>query len=246
MPSRRRKTKYRKKRWTKPIEPAPWLWAAFVLDLAIGLIFSPATSLHTLRVTGSRPYDRERLGQIAQSTKGVPALRLDRNSVQSSVLQNLAVERVEFRANLFGRGVLDVVYRTPVARIEGADGLYLSDTGVVFPSPAVLPLKGKVSPPTGVRGENLSVFGAWRSGATAKMCDNIRRRLPDLEWRLVVEQAGYVSLELAEGGVVEFVSFDDTEKKVAKLAQVLRDDPKLFERAKRLNLSSPMKPTFAP
>ncbi|HXH60445.1 MAG TPA: hypothetical protein VNI20_03725 [Fimbriimonadaceae bacterium] len=247
MPSKRRKSKARKtKRFVKPADPAPWLWSILAVNILIGLLFSPVTSLATLRVDGANPIDQEAIGAIVQSAKGAPALRVDRNTIQSAVERISSIEQASLRVNVFGRGVLTLNYRTPIATVAGSPDTYLSDSGTVYVSHAKKSLKGVVEPPAPTNAQNLSVFGAWRSAAAAKMCENMVQRLPDLEWRLVVAQAGYVSLQLSDGGIVEFVSFDDTETKVAKLAEILHSDPKLFQKHKKLNLSSPLKPTVEP
>jgi hypothetical protein len=160
-------------------------------------------------------------------------------------MEHPAVERAEYRANLFGRGVLELTYRRPVASVANTEGLYLSSRGALFQWPDPVGLKVTVEPPFDLDGQNLAVFGSWRSGTAALMCENVGERLPDMEWRLVVSRTGFVSLVPTSGGTVEFGSFDGAEGKVQTLVNILRDDPGLLTRVRELNLSS-TKPVFVP
>ncbi|MCH8979890.1 MAG: hypothetical protein IH945_11705 [Armatimonadetes bacterium] len=244
MPSRRRRRR-RQKRWVRPIEPAPWLWGALALNLVVGLVFSPATAMSHLRIVGAQPYDRDRLADIAERIQHRPLLRVNGQAVQSEALENTAVVSASYRANLFGRGVLTVRYRRPVAAIVGRERLYLSDRGTIFSSPHDFALTMSVDPPIDVDEENLAVFSGWQGGAAARMCVSITELLPRSEWLLKVSPTGYVRLE-SDGGVVEFGSFDKSEQKVRKLADILSDDPDMLSSVTSLNLSEPTEPSYVP
>ena len=198
-----------------------------------------------LRIVGAQPYDRDRLAKIAQGIQRRPLLRVNKQSVRSEVLENPAVASASYRANLFGRGVLTVRYRRPVAAIAGRDGLYLSDRGTIFSSPREYALTMAVEPPIDADETNLAVFSGWQGGAAARMCVSITERLPKSEWLLTVSPTGYVSL-VSDGGRVEFGSFDKAEQKVRKLAEILSDDPHLLSGVTSLNLSEPTDPSFVP
>jgi hypothetical protein len=246
---RRRKTKKRKKStklWTRPADPTPLLWATLAIVVASGLAYSPATSIKSVRIVGAAPYDRDRLQELAQTLRARPYLRVDTDRLQSLVLEARSVGNAQFRGNLFGRGVLKVTYLRPVAAIAENPGHYLSAGGTVYKPAAQYSLPVEVAPPTDQGVRNLSVFGSWRSGLAAKMCENIAGRLPDRRWRVVVSQRGFVSLVPESGGTVELGSFDDADKKVLKLVEILRDDPTLLDRVTEVQLSSPGSPTYVP
>ncbi len=242
----KKRRKKQKRVWTPPTDWTPWLWGVFALHLVIGLYFSPVTGMRTVRVTGSPGGDQKRIASFIKQFKGSPFLRVNRAGIQTLAMENLAVERAEYRANLFGRGVLELTYKRPVAKIVGSEGLYLSGRGSVFPILGAVPLKVTIEPPFPLGEGNLSVFSSWRSGVAAWMCENIGERLPEKEWRLVVSRTGFVSLVPGSGGIVEFGSFEDAEKKVNALVAVLRDDPKLLDEVRKLVLTSPSNPVKVP
>ncbi len=244
--NRKKRRKKQKRVWTPPTDWTPWLWGLFALHLVIGLSFSSVTGARTIRVTGAKGYDQQRIAKFLKVIKDSPFLRVDRTRIQTVALENPAVERAEYRANLFGRGVLELVYKRPVARIEGVEGMYLSGKGSVFPLGGEVAVRVSVEPPYPVGQRNLSVFSSWRSGVAARMCENIGERLPEMEWRLVVSRTGFVSLVPEKGGTVEFGSFADADLKVRALVDILQDDPGLLGRVRRLILSSPSNPVKVP
>ena len=243
MPSRRKRRRRAANRWAPPVDLTPWLWGAVCINIVLGLLFSPVTAMNTLKVVGARAYDQERLVAVAQRIHKRPFLRVNANSVQSQVLENVEVASASYRANLFGRGVLEVRYRRPVALIEGGE-LYLSERGAVFASPTAPALRVTVVPPMAPGEKNLSIIGGWQSGAAASMCDNISRKLPDRNWRLVITSTGIVELEPESGAKVILGSFDDSGKKIDKLVKILEDEPGILERVSSLNLSSPSNPVY--
>jgi hypothetical protein len=228
-PQSRKRRKRQKRVWTPPTDWTPWLWGFLAVHTLIGLYLSPVTGARTIRVTGAPGYDRERIGQFLSGFKDTPFLRVNRSKIQSLAMENLAMERAEYRANPFGRGVLELTYKRPVARVAGTEGLYLSGRGSVFSLSGEVPVRVTVEPPFPVGQRNLSVFSSWRSGVAAQMCENIGERLPESEWRLV-----------------EFGSFKDAELKVQALEDILKDDPGLLARVSRLVLSSPSNPVKVP
>lgn len=213
--------------------------------MVVGLMFSPVTAISHLRISGAQSYDKGRLADIADGIRRRPAMRVNEQSVQSVALENPAVASASYRANLFGRGVLTVRYHTPVAAIMGRDGLYLSDRGTIFSSPQRYGPMMVVKPPIDANETNLALFSGWQGGSAARMCVRITDLLPGADWQLTVSSTGYVSL-VADGGLVEFGSFDNAEKKVAKLAELLAADPDMLSRAVSLNLSDPNDPTYVP
>ena len=243
MPSRPRRTrKKRRKIWDPHKDWSPGLWGALGLNLLLGLTLSPVTALQRVRVVGAAGYDQARIRRILGTLLGRPSLRTDRDQVQSAMLENLAVEDADFRTNLFGRGVLRLSYKRPVAALAGQDRTYLSSRGAAFSCPDAPVLHISVEPPVAVGAVNLAAFGAWRSGLAARMCENISGRLPDRVWRLVVSNSGFVTLVPDAGGTVEFGSFDDMDRKIQALDKALSDNPALLAHVRVLNLLSPDAP----
>jgi hypothetical protein len=246
MPSKRPQSRKRRKKqkrvWSPPTDYTPWLWTLVVLNVAIGLMFSPVTGSRLVRVVGAHPGDQARVAGFLKAFVDKPYVRVNEAQVCTLALENRAVERAEFRTNPFGRGVLDLTYKRPVARIEGSEGLYLSSRGSLFMADPSLPVRIDLVAQTATPQTNLSVFSSWRPGVAAWMCENIGERLPDRTWRMVVSAGGFVSLDPESGGTVEFGSFEDAEEKVQALVEILQDEPDLLSTVSKLVLTSPSNP----
>lgn len=251
MASKRRPNKRRKKKrsqsrvWTPPKDLTVPLWGLFAFVVVVSLLFSPATAIKTLRVVGAPDFERERMGQVAKAIGGRPYMTVNRKQIESMAMEHLAVRSARYRANLFGRAVLEMEYHSPVAKFERLEGVFLSRSGAVFPWPLPVATSLAVEPPYLPGTRNLSVFGSWQSGTAAAMCENIRERLPKTEWKLVVSQTGFVSLVPSEGARIEFGTIENALEKVQTLERLLREDPDLLGKVSELNLSSTT-PVYVP
>jgi hypothetical protein len=250
MPSKRRPTKRKKRKtpklWSPPRDWRPWLWGALAANVLVGLYASPATAVRSLRFEGVPKEDQERLAQLARSLEGTPYLRVPWTTLRSAIEGDLAVQATEVSGNLFGRAIVAVDYKAPVATVVDQPGLFLARDGSLFAAKGAVDLPLSVQPPAGNGVQNLSVFGSWRSVATARMCENIGERLPGRNWRIVVSREGSVELFPVQGAVVEFGSFEDMDEKVRVLVEALRDEPDLLASVRRLNLSPPSKAVRVP
>jgi hypothetical protein len=236
-PPKKRKGKRKQPRvWSPPQDWTLHLWGLFGLNVVLGLLFSQVTSASTVRIVGAPEFERERLTKLAQTLDDRPYFLVDKEQVRTLALENRAVKRASYAANLFGRGVLELEYRRPVARFE--DGTYLGADGTAFTWPGEAAVRVTIEPPDPPSDRNLSVFGSWQFGTAARMCENIGERLPEMDWRLVVSRSGYFSLVPAQGGTVEFGSEERFAEKLQTLVSLLRDDPKLLDNARRVNLTS--------
>lgn len=246
MASQRRKRKASTKRWAPPKDPTLFLWTLFGVHFAVGLLWSPITSLTVLRAEGVPGFDRERVRQAVQFVKDVPRLQTNPDQIRSLILGHNEVESVAYRANLFGRGVMVVKYKKPVGVIDEERGVMLSSNGQVFTTPTKVNGLPIVVPPQSPMGHNLSIVGAWRSREAAALCAAVVAKLPNLHWRVGVSKNGFVSLFPAAGAKVELGSFDGAEKKVEALAKILKDDPNLLSKVSKLTLYSPENPLVEP
>jgi hypothetical protein len=245
-PQNRKRRKKQKRVWSPPADYTLWLWALLALNVVVGLAFSPVTGSRLVRVVGARAEDEPRIAKFLRAFEETPYSRVNEAQVATLALEDRSVERASFRTNVFGRGVLDLSYRRPVARVEGTEALYLSSRGALFTGTPDAAVKVLLSAPGAVPQPNLSVFSSWRSGVAAQMCDNIAERLPDRTWRMVVSASGFVSLESEGEGTVEFGSFEDADEKVQALVEVLQEDPERLSNVRKLVLTSPSNPVIVP
>lgn len=108
------------------------VWLALGVNLAAGALLSPLTAVQRVRVEGVPSFDQARVTEILNSWRGVAAMRWPPQVVESRVQSGSEVHRATFQRNVFGRGVLKVDYRYPVAEIEGTHGLLLDANGQVY------------------------------------------------------------------------------------------------------------------
>lgn len=246
MASKRRRSKKSKRRWSPPTDYTPFLWILFGLNCIAGLLLSPISSLTMLRVDGVAGFDQVRIQRLAQTLRSRPRFLARSNELRSTVLESSAVESVEYRANFFGRGVLTITYKTPVAIIDKQTGLMLSSNGSVYSSPRVpsgLPI---IVPPHPQDQKNLSIISDWRTRDSAIICTSLSSYLPNIAWKIEASKTGFVTLIQGEGGIVELGSLSDSEAKIKALAKILSDDPGLLKKISKLRLYSPQKPVYEP
>lgn len=108
------------------------MWLALGVNLAAGALLSPLTAVQRVRVEGVPSFDQARVAEILNSWRGVAAMRWPPQVVESRVQSGSEVHRATFHRNVFGRAVLKVDYRIPVAEIEGTHGLLLDSNGQVY------------------------------------------------------------------------------------------------------------------
>lgn len=108
------------------------VWLAVGVNLAAGTLLSPLTAVHRIRVEGVPAFDQARVSEILNTWQGVAAMRWPPRVVESRIQTGSEVHRATFYRNIFGRAVLKVEYRRPVAEIEGTHGLLLDSYGQVY------------------------------------------------------------------------------------------------------------------
>lgn len=241
---RRKRSKKKAKRWSPPKDYAPLLWSLFSINFIVGLLFSPVTGLTVLRVEGAPEYDRARIERVAQVMAFRANLTTRSEELRSLVMENSAVESATMRANLFGRGILTIAYKVPVAVIDPQTRLVLSKKGSVFVVPSVLSGLPVLTPPHFEIEKNLSIVGGWRSRDAADLCSFVSDGLPGGPWKIETSKTGFVTLFPAQGASVELGSLDRSEEKVAALAKLLRDDPGLLQKISKLRLYSAHNPVI--
>jgi hypothetical protein len=245
--SRRRRARRSPKR-RRARAPLNWpavLWVLALANVAAGLAFSPVTSVRKVRVTGAAPTDHARIEAFSQVARGTPALRLTGAKVESLAQANPAVARAEFRRNVFGRGVLEIEMRRPVAAMAGEVPTLLADDGTVYPgsAPAGLP-RVRLAP--ALRAPNLALIGLWESQAIAVLCHGLAARFPEIRWTVEVDARGVINLGQPRSGRIVLGSSERLDEKLAALERVIADRPGFLAQVQELNLTVPTNPVFIP
>lgn len=221
------------------------LWVIAACNLAAGLIWSPVTSVRKLRVTGVTPQDLVRIEAAAQTLRGVPALHVDGARFETLVQAHPSVAKAQIRLNLFGRGLLEVERRRPVAAIQGATGQLLATDGAVYRGvgPAGLPKVLLAGPGLG---SNAAFMGTWEAGVLAGLCARLTTRFRDLSWTVQVDARGVINLRQPRSGRIVLGSSDRMDEKLAALERVIVDRPGFLARVQELNLTVPANPVYVP
>lgn len=237
MPSTARR---RKRKSTFPITGV--LWVLFGVHLAIALNWSPLTQVRSVRVVGLPVADEVRVSKALRRLQGIPSLQVRPDVVQTEILKGEWIEQAEYTQNLFGRGLLKVSAREPIATIEGFPEWALSSRGVVYRVGAPVDLPWQLRKSSPMRTPSLAPVGDWESVTVAELARDLAKTLPEMSGVLEVSPRGVISLQFPQGCRVVMGSSEKLPEKLDKLAVMVGSDPDLFERYTEVNLTVPNRP----
>ncbi|MBS1704960.1 MAG: hypothetical protein JST40_03740 [Armatimonadetes bacterium] len=229
------------------MRPGPWLWVAVVLNTILGVWLSPITAAWKVRVIGASPLQERRLKEAVAQSRAIPALRFDPNPMLSIVRQDPAIESATWNQNVFGRAILRLKLRTPVAVVNEQARLVLGDTGELYVAPAVPVGLPVLSPPIDATKPSFVLAGNWSGRIIAQLANNLRKQIPDRDFRIVQDSSNKVSLTSApDTAQVVLGSTDKMDEKVITLRKALEQQPNLLSQVKVLNISAPSNPVIIP
>lgn len=234
----------KKRRRRNPIPWVPFLWAAVVLDVVAGLLWSRLTALSVVRVVGAPADDEAMIRRTFESVANVPWSRVQGRSIEADVQAGEGVDRAEYSQNLFGRAVLRIEERRPVARIADSK-LLLGIDGAVFRGSSAGAFPTIILPESALT-LNGTLVGPWESGPVANLCRDLRERFPKSAWIVEVGPTGVISLRMDRKGRIVLGSSDALESKLEKLTEILRDRPDLPMRVRQIDLTAPESPVVVP
>jgi len=231
MPRRRRRR--RTLRW------APVLWLLWIANMCAGLAFSPATRVAQVRVEGAMDFDRNRIVGLLQGLRDVPALRANAYDIEGRFLSLPEARTAELTRNVFGRGVLAVSYKEPVAGVVGYPFVALSSEGILYRAQRLPPGLPRIQIPAPASAPQLALCLGWDGRSLAYVCEKTRG-MQDLENATVeVNLRGELCLNSRIGTRIRLGPAERLDEKLEKLAEILRDRPGILRRVMELNLMSP-------
>jgi hypothetical protein len=233
----------RKRKRTR-IRPAPILALLLVANVAAGLFFSPITGLSKVRVVGVLPQDRERVSLLLGDLEGLPALRVDPWVVESRVAAHPEVRFADMRRNIFGRGLLTVTYRRPVASIGGSPGAALGSDGVVFRTSRSLDGLPEVVPPPEAERPGAVLAGVWPPAQIADFCQKLPKDGVGLSRKVVVDSRGALYLDIGGERRIQFGPADKLDEKLAAWRRFVADNPTLYPQVAELNVTAPSRAAY--
>ena len=238
MPKAKSKPAPRRKR--RVFRPAPqFWWMLAIANTLVGVALSPITAAHKVVVLGSEPFDQRRVIQSLEAIKGKRWTDDSGRAAEAKLLELPDVESAQVERNLFGRGLVRLTYRHPVARVAGAKGIALDATGIPFPSKRPLdglPIVRFEGQLTGTSG---SLWTTWNARAVAELCVGLSRIEKFGPFEVLVQETGVLWLNKLSGGQVKLGAHQSLAAKLAALETILGDQPDLLAPGKTLNVSNP-------
>ena len=234
-----------KKRKKRSLRPGPILWLLLIVNVTLGLCFSKITSPVHVRADGIADFDHQRIEKILGKISGTPCLLVNGRSVEAQVLALPAVDKAELTRNIFGKALLSVRYRTPVAKLSGDRSIALSMDGVLYESselPADLPtlVLPHGGPPT-----LISFASNWQPISIAALAVYSSHTYLKTDVRIEVDSRGVVCLNIGSGRVI-LGSCDDLDLKLKTLEEWLLKNPQGLNNVQELNLTLPTAPAVVP
>ncbi|MBS1707611.1 MAG: hypothetical protein JSS65_02690 [Armatimonadetes bacterium] len=230
----------------KPVAWGRWLWAGLGLSIAAGMWFSPLTAPRKIRVVGVRNTDEKAVGQALQALVTTPWLRVNRHSVEESVKQTADIATAKYDGNIFGRGVLKVEYRRPVAVVDGSKPALLSDEGDIYAGtfkPDGLP---HLTLPTDGEGPWSLLATPLPTKDVSRLANDLKNRFPDTNWTINIDARSVIILVPSKGPQVVLGTSERLEEKVGRLANILSTRPDIVRSATVINLTAPDQPVYKP
>ncbi len=239
----------RKPRPTKPkaqVNWPLWLWAALVVNVALGVVFSPITSPYKVRAVGMTADQKEEAEEVLNRWQDRPAMLIPKEEVASQLLEISSLQSAQVRLNILGRGVVRVERKRPVAKLVGSTKALASDGSIAYfanlpPDLPSLTLRKELLEP------EPALIPGWEAAQTAQFCEEISRVLPGQPWQVEADLRGVLFLRLPEKkGVVIFGTPTRIAEKVDDFQKALAAEPGLMDEYSELNFSAPGQGTVKP
>lgn len=236
----------RKRKKRRAVNWSPVLGALLTVNVILGLLFSPVTSVTRARVVGAQPHDVKRLTSLLQSLRGTPSSRIQVGQFESQVLAQRDVYSADLSRNLFGSAVVHLKYRRPVAQLVNMPHAYLDDQGVLYNTPETFANIRQLNLAPEYSQAVASFAQGWPSGVIAKLCTDLDS-FEQLRGAVVyLDTTGRLKLSKENIGEVNLGGTEALEEKLRKLRQFLLERPDLMTKVRTLDLTDPARPTATP
>ena len=234
------------KRKNREVDLKPWLWGAVFVKFILGLFLSKITAPVLVRVEGAAVKDHRAITAVLQRAASIPCNRIQTNSIESDLLNFEGVSGAKLSLNLFGRGVLKLRTRKPVAALIDHPGLSLAEGGSIFGSDRLSPRFPRVRLPAGSFGTNTALCVLPPTGRIARLCLELQNSFKSIDWTVEVDGLGMINLRPQGLAKIVFGSSDDLVKKLEVLKQIQTERPDSFSSSSSIVLTSPENPMFVP
>jgi hypothetical protein len=170
-------------------------------------------------------------------------MQVDRTRVESDLQTLPALEKAELNGNLFGKGVLKLTYREPIARLLESTNMALDREGVFFAVDALPPNLYQVRVEPGLIAPGATVAGQVDTGKIAELCIRLRD-LPAFDGAVITfDRTSGLCLNKESRRIV-LGPPEGMDEKLKTLERAMLD-PR-WSNVLELNLMSPSNPVYRP
>jgi len=238
-----RKSKKKRKKGRSINWPAV-LWTVLVLNIAVGLMYSPLTSIRRMRILGVQPHDTDRLKSLSAELNGLPYMSVPVTRFEGQILGSRDVMSAELSHNLFGSAILTLQYRQPVATLVDSPHTYLDNDGVIFGSPEPYPGLRKLTLDAEYMQPGLALTLPWPSQLVAELCTKLNS-FEQLKADVIhVDTTGRLTIDGEGGYKIDLGGTDQIDEKLRKLGRMLEEDPAFLTKLRSLSLVDPARPAL--
>lgn len=222
------------------------LWVLLFFNIVAGAFFSRVTAPTLLRVVGATTADRQMLTVACQQLADYSWTLAPARQVESKLLLSDHIRTASIRLNLFGRGVLEIANRSPVATVANQTQTLLAEDGSLFRSSQIDDRLPIVSLPASVFGVNSALCLMPSLGRVAVLCRELQDSFNSVTWKVEVDSLGMINLSPYGLAKIFMGSSDDLDKKLEVLRKIFEDRAEVLARSSAVVLTSPGNPTFVP
>jgi len=215
------------------------------VNISLGLFYSPITAPTSFRVQGAAATDQNRIRQRLQTLKEEPFVKINLRRLESDLQLNPQIRAAHVTLNPFGRGIVRIEAREPIARIKELGSLCLGSDGALFRtlSPVQLPI---LQLPAEELALNLTFFSTWEPLAIAQMIPKFLAVLPKEKWTIVLDAKGGICFNSESKCRLILGDSYELDEKLEVLRTVLKEDPNLLHKSSAINLTAPENPVRLP
>lgn len=218
----------RKKKGRLRLRPGFW-WLLFVVNVAVGVMFSPLTAATKVAVVGAESFDRERIAKELGALAGQPWSAGTATTIQGKLLDLPDVRTAHLSQNVFGRGLLELTYRDAVAQLDKAPGMVLGSDGTVYLSARTWEGLPVLSLDPVLQRPIVGLWQPWKPREVAAVCRALERIGSPREFQVTVDARGVVCLNRKTSGRIVLGSTEMLTQKLDKVREALREEPGLLK-----------------
>jgi len=226
----------------RPRRQIPWkpvLGVLLAANVVAGILYSPATRIRSVRVVGAREDDKERIKGRLEKLQDIPYMQANLRRAESDLQTYPGLRKAELKGNLFGRAILKLEYRRPIARLLESTNMAMDEEGVFFRLPELPDNLYRIRVEPGLLAPSATLAWQVETGKLASLCLKLRD-LPAFDGAtLVFDRRQGLSLTKESRRIV-FGPPEGMEQKLETLEKAMLDLrwPNVVE----MNLMAPSSP----